>query len=152
MTVSYTHLSDGIPNFREPAQKNAKRVLYLLAGLVFVIFLGISALASLYHIIPNANVTVIAMIAEAVFGNGTLLFYLVQVTTAVILTMAANTAFADLPLLLSILARDGFVPRQFMSRGSRLSCLLYTSSVKRNMQLSCADAIPIPQARQKMRM
>lgn len=114
-------VSDGIPNFREPAQKNAKRVLYLLAGLVFVIFLGISALASLYHIIPNANVTVIAMIAEAVFGNGTLLFYLVQVTTAVILTMAANTAFADLPLLLSILARDGFVPRQFMSRGSRLS-------------------------------
>lgn len=71
-------VSDGIPNFREPAQKNAKRVLYLLAGLVFVIFLGISALASLYHIIPNANVTVIAMIAEAVFGNGTLLFYLVQ--------------------------------------------------------------------------
>lgn len=114
-------VSDGIPNFREPAQKNAKRVLYLLAGLVFVIFLGISALASLYHIIPNANVTVIAMIAEAVFGNGNLLFYLVQVTTAVILTMAANTAFADLPLLLSILARDGFVPRQFMSRGSRLS-------------------------------
>ena len=114
-------VSDGIPNFREPAQKNAKRVLYLLAGLVFVIFLGISALASLYHIIPNANVTVIAMIAEAFFGNGTLLFYLVQVTTAVILTMAANTAFADLPLLLSILARDGFVPRQFMSRGSRLS-------------------------------
>lgn len=114
-------VSDGIPNFREPAQKNAKRVLYLLAGLVFVIFLGISALASLYHIVPNANVTVIAMIAEAVFGNGTLLFYLVQITTAVILTMAANTAFADLPLLLSILARDGFVPRQFMTRGSRLS-------------------------------
>lgn len=114
-------VSDGIPNFREPAQKNAKRVLYLLAGLVFVIFLGIAALASLYHIVPNANVTVIAMIAEAVFGNGTLLFYLVQITTAVILTMAANTAFADLPLLLSILARDGFVPRQFMSRGSRLS-------------------------------
>lgn len=119
--TSVEAVSDGIPNFREPAQKNAKRVLYLLAGLVFVIFLGISALASLYHIIPNANVTVIAMIAEAVFGNGTLLFYLVQVTTAVILTMAANTAFADLPLLLSILARDGFVPRQFMSRGSRLS-------------------------------
>lgn len=114
-------VSDGIPNFREPAQKNAKRVLYLLASLVFVIFLGISALASLYHIVPNANVTVIAMIAEAVFGNGTLLFYLVQITTAVILTMAANTAFADLPLLLSILARDGFVPRQFMARGSRLS-------------------------------
>ena len=114
-------VSDGIPNFRAPAQKNAKRVLYLLAVLVFIIFLGILSLASVYHIVPHANVTVIAMIAEEVFGKGTLLFYLVQITTAVILTMAANTAFADLPLLLSILARDGFVPRQFLSRGSRLS-------------------------------
>ena len=114
-------VSDGIPNFRAPAQKNAKRVLYLLAALVFIIFLGILSLASVYHIVPHANVTVIAMIAEEVFGKGTLLFYLVQITTAIILTMAANTAFADLPLLLSILARDGFVPRQFLSRGSRLS-------------------------------
>ncbi|EFP60738.1 APC family permease [Erysipelotrichaceae bacterium AF15-26LB] len=114
-------VSDGIPNFRAPAQKNAKRVLYLLAVLVFIIFLGILSLASVYHIVPHANVTVIAMIAEEVFGKGTLLFYLVQITTAIILTMAANTAFADLPLLLSILARDGFVPRQFLSRGSRLS-------------------------------
>ncbi|MEE1467240.1 MAG: APC family permease [Clostridium sp.] len=114
-------VSDGIPNFRAPAQKNAKRVLYLLAVLVFIIFLGILSLASVYHIVPHANVTVIAMIAEEVYGKGTLLFYLVQITTAVILTMAANTAFADLPLLLSILARDGFVPRQFLSRGSRLS-------------------------------
>ncbi|MCR0204954.1 APC family permease [[Clostridium] innocuum] len=114
-------VSDGIPNFRAPAQKNAKRVLYLLAVLVFIIFLGILSLASVYHIVPHANVTVIAMIAEEIFGKGTLLFYLVQITTAIILTMAANTAFADLPLLLSILARDGFVPRQFLSRGSRLS-------------------------------
>lgn len=114
-------VSDGIPNFRAPAQKNAKRVLYLLAVLVFIIFLGILSLASVYHIVPHANVTVIAMLAEEVFGKGTLLFYLVQITTAIILTMAANTAFADLPLLLSILARDGFVPRQFLSRGSRLS-------------------------------
>lgn len=114
-------VSDGIPNFRAPAQKNAKRVLYLLAVLVFIIFLGILSLASVYHIVPHANVMVIAMIAEEVFGKGTLLFYLVQITTAIILTMAANTAFADLPLLLSILARDGFVPRQFLSRGSRLS-------------------------------
>lgn len=114
-------VSDGIPNFRAPAQKNAKRVLYLLAAFVFIIFLGIALLASMYHIVPEANVTVIAQIAEAVFGIDTLLFYMVQITTALILTMAANTAFADLPLLLSILARDGFAPRQFMSRGSRLS-------------------------------
>lgn len=114
-------VSDGIPNFKQPAQKNAKRVLMLLALLVFMIFTGVSYLATMYHIVPNANVTAIAQIATQVFGKDTFMFFAVQVTTAIILTMAANTAFADLPLLLSILAKDRYVPRQFMSRGSRLS-------------------------------
>lgn len=114
-------VSDGIPNFKEPAQKNAKRVLGLLACLVFIIFIGVSFLATMYHVVPNANVTAIAQIAAEVFGSDSIMFFAVQVTTAIILTMAANTAFADLPLLLSILAKDGYAPRQFMSRGSRLS-------------------------------
>lgn len=114
-------VSDGIPNFKAPAQKNARSVLYLLALLVFFIFLGVSFLAMMYHVVPQANVTVIAQIAAQVFGNDSVLFFLVQGSTAIILTMAANTAFADLPLLLSILAKDGYVPRQFKSRGSRLS-------------------------------
>lgn len=114
-------VSDGIPNFKEPAQKNAKRVLGLLACLVFIIFIGVSFLATIYHIVPNENVTAIAQIAIEVFGADSIMFFAVQVTTAIILTMAANTAFADLPLLLSILAKDGYAPRQFMSRGSRLS-------------------------------
>lgn len=114
-------VSDGIPNFKEPSQKNAKRVLMLLALIVFFIFTGISFLAAMYHIIPNANVTAIAQIAAQVFGKDSLLFFAVQATTALILTMAANTAYADLPLLLSILAKDRYVPRQFLSRGSRLS-------------------------------
>ena len=114
-------VSDGIPNFKAPAQKNAKRVLTLLACIVFLIFVGVSFLATMYHIVPNENVTAIAQISSQVFGNDTIMFYVIQATTAIILTMAANTAFADLPLLLSILARDGYVPRQFMSRGSRLS-------------------------------
>lgn len=114
-------VSDGIPNFKEPAQKNAKRVLSLLAIIVFIIFGGVSFLATMYHIVPNENVTAIAQIASQVFGNGSLLFFVVQASTAVILVMAANTAFADLPLLLSILAKDGYAPRQFMQRGSRLS-------------------------------
>lgn len=114
-------VSDGVCNFKEPSQKNAKRVLGLLALLAFIIFVGVSFLATMYHIVPQANVTVIAQIAALVFNQDSLMFYGVQITTMIILVMAANTAFADLPLLLSILAKDGYVPRQFMNRGSRLS-------------------------------
>lgn len=114
-------VSDGIPNFKAPAQKNAKRVLTLLACIVFIIFVGVCYLATMYHVVPNENITAIAQISANVFGNDTIMFYIIQATTAIILTMAANTAFADLPLLFSILAKDGYVPRQFMARGSRLS-------------------------------
>ena len=63
--------------------------------------------------VPEKDVTVVAQIAMQVFGKNTVMFYAVQATTAVILIMAANTAFADLPLLLSLLARDGYMARQF---------------------------------------
>jgi len=114
-------VSDGIPNFKDPAQQNAKRVLGLLAVIVFVIFGGVSFLATMYKVSPLPDVTIIAQIAIQVFGNSSIMFFVMQATTAIILIMAANTAFADLPLLLSILARDGYVPRQFASRGKRLS-------------------------------
>ncbi|GLC30735.1 APC family permease [Clostridium omnivorum] len=113
-------VSNGIPNFREPSQKNAKIVLGLLAGVVLFIFGGLSYLATIYHAVPNPENTVIAQIATQVFGTS-FMYYAVQVTTAFILIMAANTAYADLPLLLSLLGRDGFVPRQFAKRGKRLS-------------------------------
>ncbi|HBC96186.1 MAG TPA: amino acid permease [Clostridium sp.] len=112
-------VSNGIPNFKEPSQKNAKRVLELLALVVLVIFGGVSYLATLYHAVPNPNMTVVAQIAHQVFG-GTVMFYLVQATTAIILIMASNTAFAGLPLLLAFIAKDGFAPRQFAKRGKRL--------------------------------
>jgi amino acid transporter len=114
-------VSDGIPNFKDPAQKNAKKVLGLLAGLVFLIFGGVCYLATMYKAVPFQDVTVVAQIAQQIFGNNSIMFFVVQGTTAVILIMAANTAFADLPLLLSILAKDGFVPRQLAARGKRLS-------------------------------
>lgn len=113
-------VSDGIPNFKDPAQKNAKRVLGLLAVIVFIIFGGVSFLATMYKVAPRPDITVTAQIATQIFGSGSIMFYAVQATTAIILIMAANTAFADLPLLLSILAKDGYVPRQFASRGKRL--------------------------------
>ena len=110
-------VSNGIPNFKRPAQKNAKKVLTLLALIVLVIFGGVCILAAVYKVSPMHNMTVIAQIAIQVFGNGSVMFYVVQATTAIILIMAANTAFADLPLLLSLLARDRFMARQFRHQG-----------------------------------
>ena len=112
-------VSNGIPSFKEPAQKNAKIVLQSLAFIVLLIFGGLSYLATLYHAVPNDKVTVIAQIAHQVFGTS-FMFYIIQGTTAIILIMAANTAFAGLPLLLALMAKDGFVPRQFTKRGKRL--------------------------------
>ena len=114
-------VSNGIPNFKAPSQKHAKKVLLLLAVLVFVIFSGVCFLASIYKVTHIENVTVVAQIATKIFGQSSIMFYVVQATTAMVLIMAANTAFADLPLLLSLLGRDGFVARSFSSRGARLS-------------------------------
>jgi amino acid transporter len=113
-------VSNGIPNFREPAQKNAKKTLILLATTVLFIFGGTSLLSTVYHAVPKPDTTVISQIAQQVFGK-TFMYFAVQITTMLILTMAANTAFSDLPLLLSIISRDKYLPRQFTKRGSRLS-------------------------------
>ncbi len=113
-------ISDGVPNFKEPAQKNAKRVVFLLALIIMVIFGGISYLATLYKAVPSLDKTLISQITEQVFGKG-IMFYIMQIATTFILIMAANTAFSDLPLLLSFIAKDGYAPRQFSIRGGRLS-------------------------------
>lgn len=114
-------VSNGIPNFKEPSQKNAKKVLNLLACVVLFIFGGLSYLTTLYKAVPVSNKTVISQIAMMVFGNSSFMFYVVQATTALILIMAANTAYAGLPLLLSLMAIDGYAPEQFANRGKRLS-------------------------------
>lgn len=112
-------VSNSIPNFREPAQKIAKTVLMLLALLVLLIFGGTSYLATMYHAVPVADKTVLSQIAYSVFGGG-IMFYVVQITTIIILAMASNTSYTGLPLLLSLIAKDGYSPRQFAKRGERL--------------------------------
>jgi len=113
-------VSNAIPNFAEPSQKNAKRVLGLLALCVLLIFGGTSYLATLYHAIPTESSTVLSQIVSQVFSHN-IMFYVLQISTAVILVMAANTSYAGLPMLLSLVAWDGYVPRQFNVRGGRLS-------------------------------
>ena len=114
-------VSNGVPSFREPAAKNAKRVLNLMALIVGVTFISIALLMHLYHVQPMENVTAVASLASAVFGSGSAMFYIFQAMTVVILSLAANTAYAGMPLLLSMVAQDGYMPRQFTQRGARLN-------------------------------
>lgn len=113
-------VSNAVPSFREPSQHNAKKVLFILVGIIMVIFGGSVLLVMSLHIIPLENKTVISQLGMAVFGPG-IMFYILQFATSLILLLAANTAYNGLPTLLAILAGDGFVPRQFMHRGTRLS-------------------------------
>jgi amino acid transporter len=113
-------ISNGVPAFRRPQAKNAAETLAIMGVIAITMFLGISFLAT--HIpgtVASDVRSIPAQIAHAVFGGG-IGFYLVQFFTAAILILAANTAYQDFPRLASILARDRFMPRQFMNRGDRL--------------------------------
>lgn len=112
-------ISNGVPAFRRPQAKNAATTLAVMGALSVSMFLGISFLAQQGGAIPSDEKSVVAQIAGGVFGNG-FMFYVVQVFTAAILILAANTAYQDFPRLSSILARDGFMPKQFENRGDRL--------------------------------
>ncbi len=128
-------VSNGVPNFRDPAPKNAKKVLYAMAGFVCIVFLGVSALICLYRIVPNEEATAVSQLAAAVFGQSSIMYFVVQLMTVIILALAANTAFAGMPLLMALMAKDGYLPRQLVSRGSRLNfsngilLLFVTSSI-----------------------
>ena len=113
-------VSNAIPNFRKPQVKNAQKVLLLLSFFVLLIFGGVSALANLYHAVPQPDNTVLSQIAYAIYGHSAM-YFVVQVTTAIILVMAANTSYSGFPLLMSLIARDGYAPRQLTHRGDRLS-------------------------------
>ena len=112
-------ISNGIPAFREPAPRNAGITLIWMATILISLFLGITFLALHFGIVPREHETVVSQIARLVFAGG-LPYYLVQFATAMILILAANTSFADFPRLSSILARDGFLPRQLANLGDRL--------------------------------
>jgi amino acid transporter len=114
-------ISNGVTAFRFPQAKNAMNTLVMMASISITMFLGISLLARYTNVVPNeeSHQTVLAEIAHAVFQGGWF-FYVIQIATALILVLAANTAYAGFPRLASILARDRFVPRQFMNMGDRL--------------------------------
>lgn len=114
-------VSNGVPAFRPPEPKNAAATMLMMAILSIAMFLGITLLAQSYHIMPSDTETVVSQLARGVFGSRGVLYYSVQAATMLILVLAANTAYADFPRLASILARDRYVPRQFMNQGDRLA-------------------------------
>ena len=113
--------SNGIPAFKQPESDNAAKTLTVMAALLATMFIGTSVMAYLYKIHPHEHETVISQFGRIIFtGYMSWFYYLVQITTAAILVLAANTSFADFPRLSSLLARDRFLPRQFATRGDRL--------------------------------
>lgn len=114
-------ISNGVPAFRYPQSRNAATTLSMMGMMAITMFLGISWLAHATGVrfTVDSTRTVVAQIAHSVFGGGAM-FYVLQIMTAAILILAANTAFQDFPRLSSILAQDRFMPHQFMNRGDRL--------------------------------
>lgn len=113
-------ISNGVPMFKAPQTENAIRTTYWMSGMLAAMLAGLSFLMIHYHVTPIENVTMLSQIAEETFGRGWLYYY-IQLTTMLILYLAANTAFNGLPPLMSLLARDGYMPRYLSSLGDRLS-------------------------------
>ena len=114
-------ISNGVPAFRPPEERNAATTLVIMAGLCVTLFLGTTLLAHAFQILPNDQETLVSQLARTVFGGRGLPYFVVQSATTLILVLAANTAYADFPRLASIMARDRFLPRQFMNQGDRLA-------------------------------
>jgi amino acid transporter len=114
-------VSNGVQTFRRPESRNASVTLAMMGLVLGAGFLGISVLAS--HLEPfrgEHDPTGIALMAEHVFGGKNVLFWVIQLATFAILVLAANTAYAGFPALSSIIARDGYLPRQMANRGDKL--------------------------------
>jgi amino acid transporter len=112
-------ISNGVPAFAPPESKNAAATMAWMGTILGTLFFGVSVLAHHLHPYPSRNETILSQMGRAVFGRGPL-YVLLQIATAAILTLAANTAYADFPRLASILAKDGFAPKQLARRGDRL--------------------------------
>ncbi|MCX5042555.1 APC family permease [Aldersonia sp. NBC_00410] len=128
-------ISNGVPAFRKPKSRNAATTLLLLGGIAIVLLMGIIVLAKKIGVViaedPETQLvnapegyhqkTLIAQIAEAVFSGFPPAFYFITIVTALILILAANTAYNGFPVLGSVLAQDRYLPRQLHTRGDRLA-------------------------------
>jgi amino acid transporter len=116
-------IANGVPAFKPPEAKNAANTMTMMAILLGVLFIGVTFVGNKFGIQPTteAGPTAIAQVSSSVFGPGSPLFVVFQISTALILFLAVNTSFNAFPRLAAILAEDGFMPRQFSFRGDRLA-------------------------------
>lgn len=131
-------IANGVPAFKEPKIRNANITMVAMGAIAVSMFLGTTWLAltsgvkylespeqlsnplQLEEFLTNPQQSLMAQIGIAVFGSGSILFYILQAATAAVLLLAANTAFNGFPLLSSVLSRDGFAPKLLQTRGDRL--------------------------------
>jgi len=117
-------ISNGVTAFRHPQSRNAARTLMIMAVSAVVLFIGVSYLTVEMHALPSGTASVLSQIARATFpagSPGSVMYYLIQAFTLAILVLAANTSYQGFPRLAALLARDGFLPRQFVNLGDRLA-------------------------------
>lgn len=112
-------ISNGVPVFREPQSKNAGRTLIVMAALMGILFLGSTGLTQGLGVIAGTDETILSALARKILGGG-IGYYLIQISTLLILAVAANTSFVGFPRITMILANDGFLPRQLTNLGDRL--------------------------------
>lgn len=142
-------IANGVPAFKVPKIKNAQTTLVLMGGIAVALFAGLIILALVYGVhyaesacnlvgyvdcesVPQRSL--IAQIAAATFGNNTIFFFAIQAGTALVLLLAANTAFNGFPLLGSVLAKDGYAPKALETRGDRL---IYSNGVLLLALMAC---------------
>jgi amino acid transporter len=113
-------ISIAVPAFKHPAPKNAAKTLVAMVTILGAFFFGISVLAHRLRPTLSEDETILSILGDAVFGRGSVAYVLLQASTAAILILAANTAYTAFPTMCSIIARDGYLPRQLFNRGDRL--------------------------------
>jgi amino acid transporter len=112
-------ISNGVPSFRSPAIANARRVMLVMAALMAVLFIGSIALTQVLNVIAAPQETILSALSRRLLGSGPP-YVLIQISTTLILSVAANTSFAGFPRLAAVLSQDGFLPRQLTGLGDRL--------------------------------
>lgn len=112
-------ISNGVPAFRPPEARNAGRTLIVMALLMGVLFAGSVGLTQFMAVIAGPQETILSALARRLLGSGPA-YLLIQISTMLILAVAANTSFAGFPRLAALLAADGFLPRQLAGLGDRL--------------------------------
>ncbi len=112
--------ANGVSSYKSPTKSKAMFGLILMTALSVVMFSGVTFLATKMQILPDTSESVLSQIAHQIFGYG-LVYYFIQVSTCLILLMAANTCFTGFPTLASIMSKDGYLPKQLQSLGDRLA-------------------------------